>query len=338
MKKITLHTKLAALLIGIALIPLAVTTYVIHAKFKRTLEAQAIAFGHQLGATAAAQITSFVRSELDVLDYVGLLYHPQISSGTGITGAVLESVLFKSQNFVDISVTDKNGRQLTRKNRLLTVMPQDLRSITDSVPFLAVRQQGIYLGPAYNREGKPFFDLGRKIVDLDGDFAGGVFAQVDAKVMPLLLGEVSKIAGPGGRVYIVNDKGLIVAHPDLSYMLAERDLSNLPLIRNIARNSSEAMTAEIYINEMGHEVLGSVHPMTIELFGDSRELTRINWFVVTEQPVETVFREAERVKWSVLLIALIVAIVAGATAYFLAERLTAEDNALRGENAHIASD
>ena len=319
MKGVKLHTKFVILLVGAALLPLAISSIVTLARFQQTLETDATSFGNQLGATAAAEIESFILQQLGFLDYVGIIYHPESPVQKKVADAILENVLYKSEHFVDISIVDKEGFERARKNRILVIAPEDLRDLKDTASYRAAREQGIFVGPVYSREGRIFFDLGRKLVDARGDFVGAVFAQVDAKVMPLVMENISRIAGPSGRVYIVDETGKVIAHPDISYILAERNLADLPLVQKIIARSAEAHISTIYTNETGREVLGSARPMTIKFFDQrSRESFRINWFVITEQPVDVVFGEAEKAKWFAVMISFVVIVLAGILAIFFA--------------------
>ena len=136
----------------------------------------------------------------------------------------------------------------------------------------------------YIKEGKPLFNLGRWISDSQGNFSGAVFAEVDAKVMPEVMSKISNVTSPGGRVFMVNEKGITVAHSDLSYILGERDLSALPPISNIKLKSGEIGVPTKYVNERGESVLGSAYPIILEpLDINLPEPYKINWFLVVEE-------------------------------------------------------
>ncbi|MBI5457790.1 HAMP domain-containing protein [Candidatus Kaiserbacteria bacterium] len=317
-----LHTKFLILLIGVALAPVLVVSTVTLIRFQKTLQTEASRLGNQLGATAAAEIQSFVVSQLGVLDHTAVLYKPGFPVEPAVADSILESLLFQNENFVDISVVDTSGVERARKDRVLVIDKSDLRDVSETLAFRAVVADGIYVGPVYSVGGKPFFDIGHDIRDSDGKFAGAVLAQVDAKVMPLVVSTISKIVGENGRVYIVDDRGVVVAYPDISYMLAEKDLSSLPPVRQIIASPEEAETSAIYVNELGLRVLGSAHAMTIEVSQGSGETFRINWFVVAEQPVDVVFDESQRAGLFLAMIAFLTLLGAGAVAFYAAGRVS----------------
>jgi len=318
MRNLTLRAKFIIVLIGVSFVPLIFVSTVTMVRFQRVLEADALKLGHEVAATATADIKSFMISQLRILDNLTVLYHPASPVTRDVAERVVENILFKNESFNDISVVDQDGEELVRKNRLLAVAPGDLRNVYDSEAFRSVLTEGLYIGQLYIVNGRPFFDIGRQIVDTQGIFAGAVFAQIDARTVTAVVEKISHTAGPGSRVYIVNDKGIVIAYSDISYILEERDLSHLPVVEDIMHTPHSESISASYENELGVRVLGSAHPMTIELLEpNSKGPVLINWFVIVEQPERMVYADASAAAWF-LVVVLISAIVlsAGAALYF----------------------
>src|SRR3989344_2304212 len=331
MLRFLLHTKFIVLLTSVSLVPLIVVAGVTLARYQQTLEDDASKLGHQLASTAAAEIRSFMVSQFGILENIAAIYHPDFPIEPNIAEDITEITLLRSENFMDISVVDAAGDEIARKNRLLVVTENDLGNVSATEAFASVRERGVYVGPVYVRSGRPFFDLGRRIIDSQGKFAGAVFAQVDARIMPDVVGDISEIVDPPGRVYIVNERGTVIAHPDLSYVLAERDLSALPPVHAIAENpeNHDMAASGTYVNENGDRVLGSSHPMTIQLFDlRSSETPSINWYVIAEQPEASVYGEARRAAYFSLAVSLIAVLLAIAAAVFFAGRISRPIEAL----------
>lgn len=329
MKRLRLRAKFVLLLSIVSLAPLALTALLTFARFETTLEQDAAKFGHQLSATAVAEIKSFIISQVRILDTIATVYNPEFSTDFETVEKIIENILYRSGEFTDITIVDRNGREIVRQNRNLVITPNDLRDVGDTAAFKAVKEKSIYVGPMYIEGGKPLFNLGRWMVDSRGVFSGAVFAQIDAKIMPQVMRKISVIAGPGGRVYMVSEKGIVIAHPDLSYILREDDLSNLPPIANIVARSPDIATSKTYYNENGEYVLGSAHHVRIELLDlKLPEPLQINWFVITEQQVAAVFADAYWFRIFSVLIFLLVTASAVAVAVFFARRISAPVEAL----------
>lgn len=329
MKRLKLHTKFAVLLIAVSLIPLIAVSLFTLARFQISLRADASKLGEQIAATASAQIQTFLVLQFGVLDNIASVYNPGFPIKKDVAAQILETILLKSENFMDISVVDRDGKEIVRKNRLLVMSENDFRDMSTSTAYLGVRERGIHIGSVYVDGGRSFFNVGRKIVDNNGAFAGAIFAQVNAQVMPSVVEDISRIVGAPGRVYIVNEKGIVIAHPNLSYMLSERDLSALPPVQNIVAHPDQVPPPTIYTNELGQSVLGAAYPMTIQIFENSGSTSpSINWFVVAEQPEARVYAEAGRAALLSTIIFFVGIVLAASAAIFFAGRIARPIEAL----------
>ncbi|HEY4488666.1 MAG TPA: ATP-binding protein [Candidatus Paceibacterota bacterium] len=324
MRRLRLHTKFIVLLTSVSLIPLVIVAGVTLIRFQQSLQLEAEKLGHQLASTAAAEIRTFMATQFAQLDNIASMYHPDFPIEREVAEQLLEVILLRSENLMDVSIVNSEGQEITRKNRLLVITPEDLRQVTGTPAFEAVKETGAYVGPVYVRSGRPFFDFGRRIPDSQGQFAGAVFAQVDARVMPKVVAEISNIVDKPGRIYIVNERGVVIAHPDLSYVLAERDLSALPSVRRVVNDPEHSSNvAESYVNENGDSVLGSTHTLTIELLDLRTEMpARLNWYVVAEQPAASVYGDARRTAWFSLVLSLVAVLSAAGAAVFFAGRIS----------------
>src|SRR3989344_9643271 len=171
-KGLRLHTKFIVLLTSVSLIPLLIVSLVILNRFQKTLDEDAAQFGHQLAATASAEIKSFMISQLRILDNIAALYQPEFPIESDTAARVLENILFRSDNFSDLSVVNSSGREIARKNRILAITNKELRDRGESAEFRAVRDAGTYIGPVAVRNSRPYFVFGIQILNARGAFAG----------------------------------------------------------------------------------------------------------------------------------------------------------------------
>ena len=152
---------------------------------------------------------------------------------------------------------------------------------------------------------------------------GVSIAQVNLK---LIWDVVSKIkVGEHGRAYVVDSGGRLIAHPDISLVLRNTDMSRLEQIRG-ARAGSAAAAVEEADDIGGHRVLTAYAPVN-----------PLGWFVFVETPIEEayapLYRSLLRTGY-VLLGALALAFIAG---MFLARRMVVPIQALRSGAARIGS-
>ncbi len=322
MKYVRLRTKFILFLVAALLLPLALLSYVATRPFVNSLQIDAERFGSQLTETVNEKIGSFLVSQIQAVDNLALFYGPDSPISTELVGNIIEDTLYRNSSFESVIIADADGQEVINKDLVRVVDPSELKNISDTESFQTVREKGLYIGPLYFEKGRPFFLLGRSIVDRQRNFSGVVLAQVDAKILPEVMKNISVVAGKGGRVYMVDHKGTVIAHPDISYILSERSLITLPPIRSIVASSTHK-SSEAYTNEVGENVLGSSRQVSIEIVNDSSLTpTYVNWFVIAEQPIEAVFDVARKVSISSLLITVVGVILASFAAAIFVRRIT----------------
>lgn len=323
MKRLRLRFKFVILLSFASLAPLAIMGLLTFVRLQNTLQKEAERFGRQLSETAASEVRSFIVSQVKILDTISVLYNPEFPTDPKTIKQIVEHILFKNDNFTDISITDKNGQEVIRENRIFVITEKDLKNIQETEGFEAVKSSGLYVSPSYVDKGKPLFNIGRSIIDSRGLFLGAVFAQVDAKVMTEVTNRISKIAGEGGRIYIVNEKGVVIAHPDLSYILSEKNLQSLPSVSEIIAKKESVAVSKRYFNENKEDVLGSALRIRIDLLDFRLPLPfSINWFVVAEQSAKIIFDEAYKVAVFSAILTFLVSAIAIFSAIFFARRVS----------------
>jgi signal transduction histidine kinase len=179
----------------------------------------------------------------------------------------------------------------------------------------------VYYGPVYfRRESEPYMTLSLAGTRRD---TGVSIAQVNLK---LIWDVVSKIkVGAHGRAYVVDSDGRLIAHPDISLVLRNTDMSRLDQVRG-ARAGSATEAVQEADDIGGHKVLTAYAPVN-----------PLGWFVFVETPIEEayapLYQSLERMGY-VLLGALALAFIAG---MFLAGRMVVPIQALRAGAARIGS-
>src|SRR6202041_1887472 len=171
----------------------------------------------------------------------------------------------------------------------------------------------------FRRESEPYMTLSLAGTRKD---AGISIAEVNLK---LLWDVVSQIkVGEHGHAYVVGAAGRLIAHPDISLVLRNTDMSKLAQVQAArAGGSGDVQEAD---DITGHKVLTAyapVHPL--------------GWFVFVETPIEEayapLYRSIQRTGY-VLFGALALAFIAG---MFLAGRMVVPIQALRAGAARIGS-
>ena len=180
----------------------------------------------------------------------------------------------------------------------------------------------VYYGPVYfRRESEPYMTLSLAGTRRD---TGVSIAQVNLK---LIWDVVTKIkVGEHGHAYVVDADGRLIAHPDISLVLRNTDMSRLAQVRGARAGTANDSGEQVQEAEdiAGHKVLTAYAPVA-----------PLGWLVFVETPIEEayapLYASIQRTGF-VLLGALALAFIAG---MFLAGRMVVPDPGVaRGRGAH----
>jgi signal transduction histidine kinase len=221
----------------------------------------------------------------------------------------------------ELAQIDAAGHEQLKVSRLTMDVVGSGIDYSHKPEFTQAVAHKVYYGPVYfRRESEPYMTLSLAGTRRD---TGVSIAQVNLK---LIWDVVSKIKiGEHGRAYVVDSGGRLIAHPDISLVLRNTDMSRLAQVRS-ARAGSSAEAVREADDIAGHKVLTGYAPVN-----------PLGWFVFVETPIEEaygpLYRAIARTGY-VLLGALALAFVAG---MFLAGRMVVPIQALRVGAARLGS-
>jgi signal transduction histidine kinase len=219
----------------------------------------------------------------------------------------------------ELAQIDATGHEQLKVSRLTMDVVGSGVDYSNKPEFTQAVAHKVYYGPVYfRRESEPYMTLSLAGTRRD---TGVSIAQVNLK---LIWDVVSKIkVGEHGRAYVVDAEGRLIAHPDISLVLRNTDMSRLAQVRS-ARKGSSIEDVRKAVDIGGHEVLTAYAPVK-----------PLGWFVFAETPIEEayapLYTSIARTGY-VLLGALALAFVAG---MFLAGRMVVPIQALRAGAARI---
>jgi GAF domain-containing protein/sensor histidine kinase YesM len=155
--------------------------------------------------------------------------------------------------------------------------------------------------------------------------AGVSIAEVNLKLIWDVVSQIK--VGAHGHAYVVDAKGLLIAHPDISLVLRNTDMSGLSQVKAAQMGAGTAVESlQGTKNIQGQEVLTASAPVA-----------PLGWTMLVELPVEeayaSLYQSLQRLAL-VLLGALVFAVFAG---MFLARRMVVPIQALRAGAARIGS-
>ena len=277
---------------------------------------------HEQAEAAAAKIGQFIH---EIEAQVGWTTQLPWSAGT------LEQRRFDGLRLLrqvpaitELSQLDATGHEQLRVSRLAMDVVGSQVDYSKDPMFTEAVAHKVYFGPVYFRhELEPYLRLSLAGTRRD---AGVSIAEVNLKLIWDLVSQIK--VGEHGRAYVVDGQGRLIAHPDISLVLRNTDLSRLPQVQ--AAHTLATHTPANHVQEaeeiQGRRVLVAYAPVA-----------PLGWLTFVELPIEeanaplyaTLYR-------SVLLVlaGLMLALIAG---LFLARKMVVPIQALRRGAALIGA-
>lgn len=295
-----IRIKFVILFVLIGLLPLTLVMTVTISRLRNIQKGNAVRLNQKVAEEIGTRIDAFILQQRGLLKNLATIY-PHPSQESQLPLDLLKTVLYRNDDFINLAIVDASGMEVRKEDKFNVITPGDLKDRRTSREFQSVLTEGYFLGPVEIINGRPIFSIGEAIKGLDNDFKGAVFAQIDSRVMQNV---IAQITSEGQKhAYVVSLEGKIVAHPDISQVLSQKDVSNIPIVRSMIKKDIVVDPLTIYKNDLGLEVLGGVVP-----------IMNTEWSVIVEQPASLALEPVNKITtFSLNALALVLAI-----AFFLA--------------------
>jgi signal transduction histidine kinase/CheY-like chemotaxis protein len=227
----------------------------------------------------------------------------------------------------ELAQLDATGKERLRVSRLAMDVVASGADLSSDPKFAEAVARKVYYGPVYfRRESEPYMTLAIAGTRRD---AGVSVAEVNLKLIWDVVSQIK--VGERGHAYVVDAQGRLIAHPDISLVLRNTDMSKLAQVRAARASTSGAATPDNPAetvqeaeNIEGRKVLTAYAPVA-----------PLGWLMFVELPAEEayapLYAALKRLAF-VLLGALGFAVLAG---MFLAGRMVGPIQALQTGAARI---
>ena len=263
------------------------------------------------GASAAYKIAQFIDSIEDQIGWTTQLPWSAESLDERRFDAL--RLLRQVPAITELRQIDAEGREQLHVSRLALDVIGSQNDFSQNEFFLGAQANQTYFGPVYfRRESEPYVTMAQAGARRD---VGVAIAEVNLKFIWDLVSAIE--VGESGYAYVVDDRGRLVAHPDISLVLRNTSLADLPQVQS-ALNGDPNQEAVVGIGPDGTDVISASAP-----------IDRLGWRVFVELPVREalapIYASALRTG-ALLLLGLAIAFVAG---LFLARRMIIPIKALQ---------
>src|SRR6202140_4352434 len=277
---------------------------------------------HEQAEAAAAKIGQFIT---EIENQVGWTTQLPWSAGTieqrRTDG---QRLLRQVPAITELAQLDLSGKEQLRVSRLAMDVVGSQTDLSQDPKFTEAVAHKVYYGPVYfRRESEPYMTLALAGTRRD---AGVSVAEVNLKLIWDVILQIK--VGDRGQAYVVDAQGRLIAHPDISRVLRNTDMTRLAQVK--AARSAGADPSVEPVQEAqdvrGRDVLTAYAPVT-----------PLGWLVFAELPIDEAYAplyvSIER-SGALLFFGLVLAFLSG---LFLARRMVGPIQALRAGAARIGS-
>jgi GAF domain-containing protein/HAMP domain-containing protein len=277
---------------------------------------------HEKALAAAARIEQFID---EITRQIGWTTRAQWSR------TVLEQrrfeylqLLRQAPAVTEVSHLDAQGREELRVSRLAMDIIGGGADFSVEPKFTEARARKTWFSPVYFRkESEPYITVA---IAGTGRDTGVTVAEVNLKFIWDVISRIK--VGQAGHAYVVDTRGLLIAHPDIGLVLRKTDLSHLPQVAGALADPAAAGDAQALVgaNSQGNPVL-TAHAA----------ITPLDWTVFVDLPLKEAFAPLyASLQRTAALILLGLALAVGA-GLLLARRMVVPINALQAGAARIGA-
>jgi signal transduction histidine kinase/CheY-like chemotaxis protein len=227
----------------------------------------------------------------------------------------------------ELAQLDATGKERLRVSRLAMDVVASGADLSNDPKFAEAVARKVYYGPVYfRRESEPYMTLAIAGTRRD---AGVSVAEVNLKLIWDVVSQIK--VGERGHAYVVDAQGRLIAHPDISLVLRNTDMSKLAQVRAARASASGGEEAAANPVQESQNIEGR------EVLTAYARVAPLGWLMFVELPAEEAYAPlyaALKRLGFVLLAALFIAVLAG---MFLAGRMVGPIQALRLGAARLGS-
>ena len=272
----SLFVKYFALIVGLVSVGLVASGAInLYFSYQET-RAALVSLQREKAVTAAVRIEQFVRDLESQLGWTTLQMAAPGQSLLEIRRLDFQKLQRQLPAVTDVSHIDETGREQLRVSRLaMDVVGSQVDYSTDP-RFTEARKGKTWFGPVtFRKETEPYMMVA---IPESRERKGVTVVEVNLK---FIWDVVSRIhVGERGYAYVVDGKGFLVAHPDISLVLRKADLSALAQVKAAlaARTDADFREVKDARNAQGEPVLSAF-----------ANIQALGWRVLIDEPESAVF-------------------------------------------------
>ena len=290
--------------------------------YYREHKAALIRIQHEQAEAAAAKISQFIK---EIESQLGWTTQLPWSAGS-IEQRRFDALRLLRQvpAITELAQVDSTGKERLRVSRLAMDVVDSGLDLSKDPKFTEAVAHKVYYGPVYfRRESEPYMTLSLAGTRKD---AGVSIAEVNLKLIWDVVSQIK--VGEHGHAYVVGAGGRLIAHPDISLVLRNTDMSKLVQVQAAQAGNTGADLESLQgtRNIQGQEVLTASAP-----------IAPLGWTMFVELPVEEAYASLYLALQRLAIVLAAASIFAVLAGIFLARRMVGPIQALRVGAERIGS-
>jgi GAF domain-containing protein/HAMP domain-containing protein len=351
-----LFTKYVALFVAVVAVALLSNGIFEVFFYYREHKASLIRIQHEQAEAAAAKISQFIK---EIESQLGWTTQLPWSAGS-IEQRRFDALRLLRQvpAITELAQVDSTGKERLRVSRLAMDVVDSGLDLSKDPKFTEAVAKKVYYGPVYfRRESEPYMTLALAGTRKD---AGVSIAEVNLKLIWDVVSQIK--VGEHGHAYVVGSQGRLIAHPDISLVLRNTDMSKLVQVQAALEEQArlieqqEAAAAAMQAAQAASgsrttplpappppqaatvntdSLQGAKNVQGQEVLTASAPIQPLRWIMFVELPVEEAYASLYAALQRLAIVLTAASLFAVLAGIFLARRMVGPIQALRAGAARI---
>jgi len=309
------YVALFVLVVAAALLPNGIFEILF---YSRDHKAALIEIQQAQAIAAAAKISEFIKEIQNQLGWTTQL--PWSSGSTEQHRVDALRLLRQVPAVAELTLVDPTGHERVHVSRLTMDVVDSGLDLSNDPKFTEAVARKVYYGPVYfQRESEPYMTLA---IAGTRKNTGISIAEVNLKLIWDVVSQIT--VGKHGRAYVTDAHGRLIAHPDISAVLRNSDMSTLPQVRAAQESYSKSdVPDKASIIENREHLIASA------------PIQPLGWTMFVELPIDEAYAPLYAALWRLALVILAASLFAAVAGVVLARRMVGPIQALRAGAARI---
>ena len=243
------------------------------------------AFQTEVANLTARHIQTYIFRKTERLTdaAINMALHPMGSDEQKLLAQLL---LKNDRSFEEVAVLDNDGRERIKISERKFYRDDELSDQRDSPAYLSAVRGNDYIGSVYtSNRAEPYLTLAVPVRIGPQNILGVLFA----KTRVTFLWEFVRREkfGRGGYVYLVNERGDLIAYEDPSYVLMGLNVVNVPKVQTFLRHR----LADHEAAQRGRGINGN------DVLSTYAVVPQLGWAILIEEPVALALEDLKELKW-----------------------------------------